>query len=112
MKKIIHKNNIVKHHQWLILDRRHADIFVGEEKEKEILNLFKADSRRGFWVPDELIYGTYLYYLGLRHQIKIKCITYTDWTKNEKKVWEFNEISVNEIALARGEDCWFMRKLN
>ena len=105
------EEKILKHHQWVLLDRKHVFLYVTEEKQ--ILELFTPHPpyENVWWVPDESVFGTYLYYKDLKHEIIDSCVTYTDWS-NPSMVGAFDNLDWGRLERMREEKCFFGRKFH
>jgi len=102
----IDKKYINKSHQWCILNRKHAQIMVGE---KEYLEWFTI-------CPDEHSYITNLYVHSLEHELILTLnsknvnTTFTNWTK--EGLMNYTSISEDELTKLLNKKHLFGRKFN
>jgi len=88
--KTLRHNCVAKHSQWIILNRRHAQILLNASSTIE-----KIYSK--IWVPDESWALTFLNYLNESEDVCIDLITtYVNWTKkNIGSPYTFSEIPMD-----------------
>jgi hypothetical protein len=101
------RDKIKKAHQWSILNRKHAQLLV--ENEKEYIDWFPQ-------IPDEHAHITYLFSKDLDKELKIthgeseKATTFTNWSEDERILKNYEEISDKTIHQLYTSPCLFGRK--
>ncbi|CDW81855.1 core-2 i-branching beta--n-acetylglucosaminyltransferase family protein [Stylonychia lemnae] len=109
LEQLFERSQIVKHHQWIILTRKHVSVLLRQRHRWEYLLLSLNKKITQKWIPDEALFGTLLNHFGQQEEISNKCVTYADWT-NKSYLASYDLVDKNLIKKARDQGCLFLRK--
>ncbi|CDW87892.1 core-2 i-branching beta--n-acetylglucosaminyltransferase family protein [Stylonychia lemnae] len=106
------KDQIIKHSQWMILNRIHTAMLINEyENAKRFLLDEIGNKTQSYYIQDEAVFGTMLFKLGQENMITNQCVTFTKWDiKNLNSPVQFELVDVSLLETARERGCLFLRK--
>ncbi len=95
-------------HEWVILNRRHAEMIVKDNEIIDVVSQFSIDS--------ESYPSTLFSYRGCLHEFVCRISTYVNWSLTEGggahpyHFREYNDFNHQMLIVAKKRGCWFVRK--
>ncbi|CDW83890.1 core-2 i-branching beta--n-acetylglucosaminyltransferase family protein [Stylonychia lemnae] len=113
LRRYAREDQILKHCQWLILNRIHTGMLVQEhERAKRFLLEEIEYGTPNVYFQDEAVIGTMLYKLGQRNMITHQCVTYTKWDPpTSASPIQYQRVDKTLVQTARVGGCLFLRKV-
>lgn len=102
-----HSDEVVKHSNWIVLIRKHAQYLV--ENEPDVIGAFEELAKENVYSPDESVIGTSLARKGWLHEIANHIVIHANWCSGG--IHHFDQFTIFDLQQARLKGAVIARKM-